>query len=384
MRRPTTAPDEEESEHLLASSREPQQPAVSAAGASANVSSPAASTQEQKPQSHSVVVIPALASGAANGSDPADTRRASDGGSSSTSGKGKDPDIGQCRICLEEDALSNLEVPCACAGTSKYAHRECIQRWINEKGNLRCEICDQEYRGAYTVPPPGASGQDLEHGGNGMFSPLFAIRLDHDPRLDGAHDRAPLDFLDETDHYYQRNPLASWCFTFVIFIMFLVVLHHTMIVADGMDASSMAGGSSSGSGTDMGPGGGGSSSGGPGGSSTEADDYATSLSLFLFWIGTKAFLIGIPLYTVMRIAARQARREQYEAMLRSGAFDVPTRRVLWRLQLRDQELRERERDPAAPAEATAAAAGGAAAGPAGSGGAAGGAGGAAGVPAGVV
>lgn len=42
-------------------------------------------------------------------------------------------------------------------------------------------------------------------------------------RLDGgAHDRAPLDFLDETDHYYQRNPLASWCFTFVIFIMFLV------------------------------------------------------------------------------------------------------------------------------------------------------------------
>eukprot|EP00198_Chlamydomonas_reinhardtii_P008243 XP_001697580.1 predicted protein [Chlamydomonas reinhardtii] len=197
-------------------------------------------------------------------------------------------------------------------------------------------------------------------------------------RLDGgAHDRAPLDFLDETDHYYQRNPLASWCFTFVIFIMFLVVLHHTMIVADGMDASSMGGGG----GSDMEPGGS-SSGGGPGsGSSTEADDYATSLSLFLFWIGTKAFLIGIPLYTVMRIAARQARREQYEAMLRSGAFDVPTRRVLWRVQLREQELRERDRDPE-PAVATTT--GGAAA-PTGTAGAASGAaGGAAGVPAGVV
>lgn len=62
-----------------------------------------------------------------------------------------------------------------------------------------------------------------------------------------------------------------------------VVLHHTMIVADGMDASSMGGGG----GSDMEPGGS-SSGGGPGsGSSTEADDYATSLSLFLFWIGTK-------------------------------------------------------------------------------------------------
>ncbi|KAG2429627.1 hypothetical protein HXX76_010858 [Chlamydomonas incerta] len=381
MRRPATPPDEEESEHLLAaSSREQQQPA-GAAGDSANVT-PVTTTQqnEQKPQSHSVVVIPALASGQAASSDVESVaRRGSDAGSSAgstTSQKGKDAESGQCRICLEEDALRNLEVPCACAGTSKYAHHDCIQRWINEKGNLNCEICDQTYRGTYTVPPPGTAGQDVEHGN--MFSPLFAIRLDHDPRLEGgAHDRAPLDFLDETDHYYQRNPLASWCFTFVIFIMFLVVLHHTMIVADGMDASSMAGGSG-GSGSDMGPGGSSSVPGGPGSeSSAEADDYATSLSLFLFWIGTKAFLIGIPLYTVMRIAARQARREQYEAMLRSGAFDVPTRRVLWRVQLRDQELREREREPA-PAAA------GGAAGPAGAGGTAGGAGGAAGGPAGVV
>ncbi len=54
----------------------------------------------------------------------------------------------------------------------------------------------------------------------------------------------------------------------------------------------------------------------------------------------QAFLIGIPLYTVMRIAARQARQEQYEAMLRSGAFEVPARRFVWRV----QAMQQRERD----------------------------------------
>ncbi|EFJ44345.1 hypothetical protein VOLCADRAFT_106491 [Volvox carteri f. nagariensis] len=236
----------------------------------------------------------------------------SSGSGPSSAGAAPKGESGLCRICLEEDSLNNLEQPCACAGTQKYAHHECIQRWVNEKGNLRCEICDQQYRGNFSVPPQGAAGADDP--GN-MFSSMFAIRMDHagEP-LGGHHNRPALDFLDESDHYYQRNPLASWCFTFVIFVMFLVVLHHTMIVADGMDGT----GPSQSSGDDT-------------------DDYATSLTLFLFWIGTKAFLIGIPLYTVMRIAARQARREQYEAMLRSTAFEAPARRYVWRMQLRDQE-----------------------------------------------
>lgn len=127
MRRPATTPDEEESEHLLAVGREQQQPA-GAAGVSANATPATTQQNEQKSQGHSVVVIPTMASGQAGG-DLESARRGSDAGSSagSTSQKGKDADAGQCRICLEEDALRNLEVPCACAGTSKYAHHECIQ-----------------------------------------------------------------------------------------------------------------------------------------------------------------------------------------------------------------------------------------------------------------
>lgn len=94
------------------------------------------------------------------------------------------------------------------------------QRWINEKGHLRCEICDQQYRGSFSVPPQGAAGVD--EAGN-MYSSMFAIRVNHGREpLGGAHNRPGVDFLDESDHYYQRNPLASWCFTFVIFVMFLV------------------------------------------------------------------------------------------------------------------------------------------------------------------
>ncbi|XP_050376484.1 uncharacterized protein LOC126793895 [Argentina anserina] len=60
-----------------------------------------------------------------------------------------------CRICHEEDfgSSNNLESPCACSGTVKFAHRDCIQRWCNEKGNTTCEICLQKYEPGYTAPP---------------------------------------------------------------------------------------------------------------------------------------------------------------------------------------------------------------------------------------
>ncbi|XXG84416.1 hypothetical protein AAC387_Pa10g1933 [Persea americana] len=66
--------------------------------------------------------------------------------------------ISQCRICHEEEDegdCKSLEAPCACSGTLKFAHRECIQRWCDEKGNTTCEICLEKYEPGYTaIPPP--------------------------------------------------------------------------------------------------------------------------------------------------------------------------------------------------------------------------------------
>nr|VDD53585.1 unnamed protein product [Brassica oleracea] len=63
----------------------------------------------------------------------------------------------RCRICHEEEAESYFEAgpglyaisrnipPCSCSGTLKFAHRDCIQRWCDEKGNTIYEICLQDY-----------------------------------------------------------------------------------------------------------------------------------------------------------------------------------------------------------------------------------------------
>ncbi|XP_075523970.1 uncharacterized protein LOC142556394 [Primulina tabacum] len=63
-----------------------------------------------------------------------------------------------CRICHEEESESckSLETPCACTGTVKFAHRDCIQRWCNEKRNTICEICLQKFEPGYTSQPKKA------------------------------------------------------------------------------------------------------------------------------------------------------------------------------------------------------------------------------------
>lgn len=100
--------------------------------------------------------------------------------SSSSSGGGgvKMSSIRLCRICHEADddeeefittpaagtsspiinininkpRPAPMESPCSCSGTIKFAHRECIQRWCNEKGNTVCELCSREYEPGYTAP----------------------------------------------------------------------------------------------------------------------------------------------------------------------------------------------------------------------------------------
>ncbi|KAG2628258.1 hypothetical protein PVAP13_3KG504200 [Panicum virgatum] len=61
----------------------------------------------------------------------------------------------QCRICHEEEdeRRATMESPCGCCGSLKYAHRECVQRWCDEKGSTLCEICLQNFKPGYTMPP---------------------------------------------------------------------------------------------------------------------------------------------------------------------------------------------------------------------------------------
>ena len=57
--------------------------------------------------------------------------------------------LNQCRICFESDNPHDLISPCNCSGTSKYVHRECLNRWRvisnNPNSLTECNQCKFEY-----------------------------------------------------------------------------------------------------------------------------------------------------------------------------------------------------------------------------------------------
>lgn len=89
-----------------------------------------------------------------------------------------------CRICHEEEFESrkSLEAPCACSGTVKFAHRDCIQRWCNEKGNTICEICLKEYGPGYTAVTLASKKSQLIEAAVTIRDSLEIPRRDHGPR----------------------------------------------------------------------------------------------------------------------------------------------------------------------------------------------------------
>jgi hypothetical protein len=54
-----------------------------------------------------------------------------------------------CRICMEDDNITNLIYPCKCSGSSKYVHHKCLNEWrtytTNSEYTDRCEICNYTY-----------------------------------------------------------------------------------------------------------------------------------------------------------------------------------------------------------------------------------------------
>lgn len=140
---------------------------------------------------------------------------------------------GECRICQEEDSVSNLEIPCACSGSLKYAHRKCVQHWCNEKGDITCEICHQPYQPGYTAPPRPPRSEDtaIDIGGGWTIS---GTHLDlRDPRI-LAIAEAERHFLEaEYDEYAASNASgAAFCRSVALILMALLLLRHALTVTD--------------------------------------------------------------------------------------------------------------------------------------------------------
>lgn len=133
----------------------------------------------------------------------------------------------ECRICHDEDEESSMETPCSCCGSLKYAHRKCVQRWCNEKGDTTCEICQQQFKPDYTAPPPlfHYGGIPINFSGNWEIS-----RRDlHNPHIIPmiATDREFLE-SDFDDYSAPTSRSLICCRVVAIIFMVLLVLRHTL------------------------------------------------------------------------------------------------------------------------------------------------------------
>ncbi|MFS8018006.1 putative E3 ubiquitin-protein ligase MARCH [Helianthus anomalus] len=142
----------------------------------------------------------------------------------------------ECRICQDEDFDSNMETPCSCCGSLKYAHRRCVQRWCNEKGDTNCEICHQQFKPDYTAPSPvfRLGGIPLNLRGHWQI----ARRDMNNPRILAvvSPDRNFLDQEYDTD----PNSRSFFCFRSVaaIFVVLLFLRHALPVIANKADSDS--------------------------------------------------------------------------------------------------------------------------------------------------
>ncbi|EFJ16714.1 hypothetical protein SELMODRAFT_67929, partial [Selaginella moellendorffii] len=138
----------------------------------------------------------------------------------------------ECRICQEEDDVGNLEAPCACSGSVKYAHRKCVQRWCNEKGDTTCEICQKPYQPGYTAPPRPVEpeGTPIDLSGNWGITGPHQLDL-RDPRILAM--AAERHFLDsDYDEYASANASsAACCRSAALILMALLLLRHALAMA---------------------------------------------------------------------------------------------------------------------------------------------------------
>ncbi|KAJ8563208.1 hypothetical protein K7X08_031660 [Anisodus acutangulus] len=138
----------------------------------------------------------------------------------------------ECRICQEEDSLKNLEIPCRCSGSLKYAHRKCVQRWCDEKGDITCEICHQSYQPGYTAPPPPPQTDDTAIDIRAWTVGGTQVDL-HDPRLlaMAAAERRLLE-ADYDEYADSSASGAAFCRSAALILMALLLLRHAIGNAD--------------------------------------------------------------------------------------------------------------------------------------------------------
>ncbi|KAK9683159.1 hypothetical protein RND81_10G120200 [Saponaria officinalis] len=129
-----------------------------------------------------------------------------------------------CRICHDEDEPAKMESPCSCCGSLKYAHRRCIQMWCNQKGNIICEICLQEFKSGYSAPPRRSPFAIIPVRLREPWELLRSEQYIHPPVYAAEHN-----FFDQNfDDYVAPTASIICCRIIASIFVVLLVLRHTL------------------------------------------------------------------------------------------------------------------------------------------------------------
>ncbi|KAK9287646.1 hypothetical protein L1049_016083 [Liquidambar formosana] len=139
----------------------------------------------------------------------------------SSSSPSKKGEMVECRICQEEDEMRAMEAPCACNGTLKFAHRRCIQRWCNKKGDITCEICNQVYSPNYSLPPARSNPDVMAIDIRQAWGPHIDLRDPHLLALAAAERQL---LQSEYEDYAVANSGSIACLRSVALILLVVLL----------------------------------------------------------------------------------------------------------------------------------------------------------------
>jgi len=240
---------------------------------------------------------------------------------SPTKGFEEHPELGECRICQEDDLVSNMESPCDCDGTVKYAHHECIQMWVNEKGNLKCEICGGSFKGSYTVPPPPQLRELHLEEALAAFPLLRPFRqrlllhssLELTGNLEVGEDETPSDFTST------RQLSVTYCFAILLMVLGMFTIHHTFNDLQG-DTDGGQQGSSGHENISMHHSGAQHPSA-PAAQHTQ-EDASMDLGVIVIWLLLRLAMVALPLILMMRVLSLMHHSNRRETHAPPNEFDV--------------------------------------------------------------
>ncbi|PHT95636.1 hypothetical protein T459_03518 [Capsicum annuum] len=142
-----------------------------------------------------------------------------------------DNDEGACEDEDEELKLAVGKWICRRMLPLFFAHRKCIQKWCNKKGDITCEICNKVFSPNYTLPPATSNPDVMAIDIRQAWGPGMDIRNPHFLAFAAAERQ----FLQsEYDDYAiaSSGSLASFRYVAIILMLLLLVCQTLMVTRD--------------------------------------------------------------------------------------------------------------------------------------------------------